>query len=375
MTILPGWLRPSAAPSILNADTPGGPWGGGGGGSSGGGNDGPRNPWSVPPGGRRGATPGPSALDEFLRKARGGGGGGGFGGLPGGQNPKQLWIIGTSVLVVLWLLITSVHQIDRGERAVVTYFGRYAGILEPGIRVTLPAPIAAVQKVDVQRFRTDTFPQGESKNLTLTGDQNIVDLSYSVRWNISDPRNYVFQLKDPQDTVRATVESAMRAVLATTKFQQAIGDGRIEIEAKVAALSQQILNEYQSGVSIQGVSINRATAPQQIVEAFNDVTAAQQDAAAALNNAQSYASQKIAQAQGAAAEFDQVYEQYRLAPDVTRRRLYYETMEAVLAKSDKTIVEAPGVVPYLPLDKARRAPEPQVEAPAAQSAPAAGAGR
>ncbi|HEX8556244.1 MAG TPA: SPFH domain-containing protein, partial [Sphingomonas sp.] len=181
----------------------------------------------------------------------------------------------------------------------------------------------------------------------------------------------VFQLKQPQETVRATVESAMRAVLATTRFQQAIGDGRIEIEARVAELSQQILDDYQSGVRIQGVSINRATAPQQIVEAFNDVTAAQQDAAAALNNAQSYSSQKIAQAQGAAAEFDQVYEQYRLAPDVTRRRLYYETMEAVLAKSDKTIIEAPGVVPYLPLDRARGAPEPQVE----PAAPAAGAAR
>jgi len=378
MTIMPRWLTRSAVPpqmlpQTLHAEPPKGPWGGGGGsgggdGSSGGGG-GPRNPWSVPPGGRRGAPQGPSALDEFLRRARGGGGGGGFPGLPGGANARTLWAIGAGILILAWLLVTSVHQIERGQRGVVTYFGRYAGILEPGIRLTLPAPIARVQKVDVQRFRTDNFPQGDGQNLTLTGDQNIVDLSYSVRWNITDPVAYVFQLKEPQATVRATVESAMRAVLANTTFQQAVGDGRVALEQRVLDLSQAILNSYRSGVSIQGVSIRQATAPVQIVDAFNDVIAAQQDATGNVNKAQSYASQKVAQAQGAAAAFDRVYAQYRLAPDVTRRRMYYETMEAVLAKSNKTVIEAPGVVPYLPLDRARTAPEPT------QPAVQAGAGR
>ena len=374
MTIVPRWLTRSAIlPQILHAETPKGPWGGsgdggsGGGGSGGGSGGGPRNPWSVPPGGRRGNPQGPSALDEFLRKARsGGGGGGGFPGLPGGANSRTLWAIGAAILILAWLLVTSVHQIERGQRGVVTYFGRYAGTLEPGIRLTLPAPIAGVQKVDVQRFRTDNFPQGDGQNLTLTGDQNIVDLSYSVRWNIADPVAYVFQMKAPQDTVRAAVESAMRAVLATTTFQQAVGDGRVAIEQRVLELSQQILDSYRSGVRIQGVSIRQATAPVQIVDAFNDVIAAQQDATANVNKAQSYASQKVAQAQGAAAAFDRVYEQYRLAPEVTRRRMYYETMEAVLAKSNKTVVEAPGVVPYLPLDRARGAAaepaQPQVQA-------------
>jgi len=375
MTIVPRWLTRSAIlPHILHAETPKGPWGGGGagdgGGSGSGGGSGPRNPWAVPPGGRRGAPQGPSALDEFLRRARGGGGGGGgFPGLPGGPNARTLWAIGAAILILAWLLVTSVHQIERGQRGVVSYLGRYAGVLEPGIRLTLPAPIARVQKVDVQRFRTDNFPQGDGQNLTLTGDQNIVDLSYSVRWNIADPVAYVYQLKEPQATVRATVESAMRAVLATTSFQQAVGDGRVAIENRVLDLSQAILNSYRSGVRIQGVSIRQATAPVQIVDAFNDVIAAQQDATGNVNKAQSYASQKVAQAQGAAAAFDRVYAQYALAPEVTRRRMYYETMEAVLAKSNKTVVEAPGVVPYLPLDRARAAAEP------AQPAAQAGAGR
>jgi membrane protease subunit HflK len=370
MKILPRWGK---RPIILTADNsdgagPKGPWGGGGSGGS----DGPRNPWSLPPVGRRGATK-PTALDEFLKKARGsggGGGGGGFPGLPAGANPRVLWAIGTALLVGAWLIFTSFHQIGPQQRGIVTYFGRYAGTLPPGIQLTPPAPIARVQTVDVQRFRTENFPRGDGVNLTLTGDQNIVDLTYSVRWNIENPRDYVFQLAEPEETVRAAAESAMRAVIATTTLDQALGAGRTTIEQRVAETTQSILNSYRSGVRIQGVSINRATAPQQIVDDFNKVTAAQQEAVGAVNKARSYAQQVVASAQGEAAAFDRVYEQYRLAPEVTRRRMYYETMEAVLAKSDKTIVETQNVVPYLPLQGAKRAPEPD-----AAPAPQAGAGQ
>ncbi len=378
MTILPRWGK---RPIILSADNadgsgPKGPWAGGGDGDSGG--EGPRNPWSLPPAGRRGAAK-PTALDEFLRKARGtgggGGGGGGFPGLPAGANPRVLWAIGTALLVAAWLIFTSFHQIGPQQRGVVTYFGRYAGTLSPGIQLTPPAPFARVQTVDVQRFRTENFPRGDGVNLTLTGDQNIVDLTYSVRWNIGDPRDYVFQLAQPEETVRAASESAMRAVIATTTLDQALGAGRTTIEQRVAETTQNILNSYRSGVRIQGVSINRAAAPQQIVDDFNKVTAAQQEAVGAVNKARSYAQQVVASAQGEAAAFDRVYEQYRLAPEVTRRRMYYETMEAVLAKSDKTIVEPQGVVPYLPIPGARRAAEPEVTAPAQGAAPQAGAGQ
>lgn len=367
MTILRRWLR---RPIILAADN-NGPWGGGDDSA------GPRNPWSVPPGGKRGAAK-PTALDEFLKKARVGGGGGGGGNgpnLPLGASARTLWLIGVTLLVGLWLLLTSFHQIGPQQRGVVTYFGKYSGMLEPGIRVTLPAPIVNVTKVDVEQVRTDEFPQDGGETV-LTGDQNIIDLAYTVRWRVSDPRNYVFEIKDPQETVRATAESAMRAVLATTRMNDAIGAGRGTIEARVAQVMQQILDSYQAGVRVQGVSIKQASPPAALVDDFNAVTAAQQEAVGNLNNARSYSQQVIARAQGEASAFDQVYAQYRLAPEVTRRRMYYETMEAVLARTDKTIVETPGgVVPYLPLDRTRRLTEPTQGAaaapPSSSPAPAA----
>ena len=352
MRKLTGWFR---RPPILAAETPKGPWGGSGEDSDGG----PRNPWAVPPGGRKPAAT-PTALDEFIRKARGSGGGGpgegpgggGFGGIPGAPGGRALWAIGAAILVGIWVLYTSIHPIGPQQRGVVTYFGRYTGILEPGIQITAPAPIASVRVLDVQKIRTENFPEGSGENLVLTGDQNIIDLSYSVRWDIANPRDFAFRLAEPQKTVRAAAESAMRAVIAETTLDQALGSGRTNIGQRVQELTQSILNEYHSGVRIQGVEIKQAAPPQQIVDDFNKVTAAQQRAVADVNQARSYAQQVVAKAQGEAAQFDKVYEQYRLAPEVTRRRMYYETMEAVLAKSDKTIVETPGVVPYLPLSKA-----------------------
>lgn len=384
MSILPRWARlpilrqSTGRPIILAADNSNGPWGGGdgdgAGGDGAGGGAGPRNPWAQPPGGRKpGAKP--TALDEFLKKARipNGGGAGGPGGgrpqLPIGANPRALWLIGVGVLVAIWVVFTSFHQIGPQQRGVVTFFGRYSGQLEPGIRLTLPAPFVSVTKVDVEQVRTDEFPREGGENV-LTGDQNIIDLAYTVRWRISNPRDYVFEIKDPQETVRATAESAMRAVLATTTLNEAIGAGRTTIEARVAQGMQEILDSYQSGVRVQGVSIKQAAAPASLIDDFNAVTAAQQQAVGDLNNARSYAQQVIARAQGEAAAFDKVYEQYRLAPEVTRRRMYYETMEAVLAKTDKTIVETPGVAPLLPLDRARRLTEPTAEAPAQPAQPA-----
>lgn len=370
MTILPAWLR---RPSILSIEAPKGPWGGGGNDGSGGGEGGPpRNPWATPPSGRKGGAK-PTALDEFLKRARGGGGGNGLGGggLPSGANARALWLIGVAIIVGVWILYTSVHPIGPQQRGVVTYFGRYAGTLDPGIRLTLPAPIAQVQKLDVQKIRTDDFPRDGDENV-LTGDSNIIDLAYSVRWDISSPKDFVFQIKNPEETVRATAESAMRAVLATTTLNDAIGAGRTVIEARVQGLMQQILNDYKSGVRVQGVSIKQASAPASLIDDFNAVTAAQQEAAGNLNNSRSYAQQVIARAQGEAASFDKVYEQYKLAPEVTRRRMYYETMEAVLANTDKTIVEPNGIAPFLPLDRAKRLPEP--EAPAT-AAPAQGGGQ
>ena len=383
-----GWR---ALAGVLRNDNPKGPWGGRGPSGSGSGSDGseggtggasgPRNPWAVPPSSPRPRHGPSSTLVEFLKRARGGGGGGGvggprFGGAPGG---RQLWMIGVGLVVAVWLIFTSFHAISPQQRGVVTLLGSYSGTLDPGIRMTLPAPFARVQTVDVQRIRTDDFPGGgaATENLMLTGDQNIIDLAYSVRWDIANPQNYVFEIARPEETVRAIAESAMRAVVADVTLDQAIGRGRTVIEARVQELMQQILDDYKTGVRVQGIAISKADPPAAVNDDFKAVSAAQQEAQANLNNARAYAQQVIARAGGEAAQFNKIYEQYRLSPEVTKRRLYYETMEAVLAKSNKTVIEAPGVTPYLPLPEARRAPPaPEPEVPATTPAPVQqGAGR
>ncbi|MFD1788351.1 protease modulator HflK [Sphingomonas floccifaciens] len=365
---------------ILRNEPPKSPWGGppsggdgNGGKGSGGPEGGPRNPWAFPPENRRPRAGGPSALDELLKRAKGGGGGGGFpgGGFPGGSLPaKRLWLIGVGVIAAIWLVVTSFQQIGPQERGVVTFFGKYSRVLEPGIHLVMPAPINSVTKVNVRAIREENFPtSGSGENLMLTGDQNIVDLGYQVRWNIANPQDFVFQIRDPESTVRATAESAMRAIVADVTLDQAIGRGRTVIEARVQQAMQQILDDYNSGIMVQGVAISKADPPAAVNDDFKAVSAAQQQAQANLNNARAYAQQVIARAQGESAKFDKIYEQYKAAPEVTRRRLYYETMEAVLAKSNKTIIEAQGVTPYLPLpEAARRLPEPA--APATTPAPA-----
>lgn len=367
MAIRFGW---PAWAGISRNDPPKSPWGNGGNGGSGdkGGGDGgsgggdPRNPWSFPPSGKRSRPGTASSLDEFIRRARKGGGG-----FPGAGGSPALWLLIIGALLLVWLGLTSVHQIGRRERGVATFLGSYTGTLQPGIRFTLPWPLTSVRKIDVDNFREENFPNGSGENLMLTGDQNIVDLTYYIRWNIRSAPDYAFQIAQPEQTVRATAEAAMRAVVATASLNDTIGAGRARIEAQVQQLLQQILDEYRSGIQVQGVAIRNASAPQAVDEDFKQVSAAQQQAQANLNDARAYAQQVLAQAQGEAAEFDKIYEQYRLAPEVTRRRLYYETMEAVLARSDKTIVEAPGVTPYLPLPGLRRPTEPAApETPARQ---------
>jgi membrane protease subunit HflK len=367
MSKLSGWFAPIGAMWNDGSNGGGGPWGGRGGGGSGGGGDGdgggkgPRNPWSQPPeGGRpRGNRPGagPTALDELLRRGRDrfGGAGGGGGGVPnfGG---KSMWLYGGIVLIALWLLLTSIHRIGPQERGVVMRLGSYSGTMGPGIGFSLPAPIDTVQKLDIEEIRTVDIgsTSAESENLMLTGDQNIIDLAYSVRWNMNDPALFLFQLAEPEETIREIAESAMREVIASVTLNDAIGSGRTAIEQQVAVRMQELLNDYRAGVRVQGVAIKQADPPAAVNDAFKQVSAAQQQALSYLNDARAYSQQLTAKAQGESAAFDKVYEEYRLAPEVTRRRMYYETMEEVLSKVDKTIVEAPGVTPYLALPEIQR---------------------
>lgn len=360
---------------IFRAERPRNPWGGsGGGGNNGSGDeptpapkpDGPRNPWTPPSGTPSGAqAPGPSALDQLLKRAGGGGGGGGGGGprrpaIPGAPSPRTLWGVGAALIVLAWLLLTSVHPIGPQQRGVVTVLGRYAGILDPGIRLTLPLPFAQVDKVDVSEIHSDNFPTSAgTENLMLTGDQNVVNVGYSVRWDIVDPQNYVFQIRQPEETVRDTAESAMRAIVATTTLDEVIGEGRGALGSRAQILMQRILDSYRSGVRIRSVAIRTSQQPEAVAEAFNAVTAAQQNAQSAINQSRGYASSVISRAQGEAASFDRIYAQYRLAPDVTRRRMYYDTMDQVLSHSDRTVLNAQGAVTYLPLPGGRTEPDPQ----------------
>jgi membrane protease subunit HflK len=323
------------------------PWGSGGSGGDGDGGQGPRNPWDQGPRKRR--TPGTSgnigSLDELLKRGRER-----FGGrIP--QDGRPFWFYGLSILLLVWIVFTSMHLIGPQERGVITRFGKYAGTLGPGMGFTFPLPIDRVQKIDVEAIRTADIGSTDPNvdNLILTGDENLVDMAYSVRWNISDPELYLFQIDEPDVTISEVAQSAMRAVVARIALTDAIGAGRGEIEQNVQQIMQRLLDGYGAGVRIQGIAIKQSDPPAAVNDAFKEVTAAQQDAQSYKNNAGAYALQLTAKAQGEAAAFDKVYAQYKLAPEVTRRRMYYETMEEVLAKVDKTIVEAPGVTTYLPL--------------------------
>jgi len=355
MTVISGW---GGRIRGLFADNKG-PWGqSGDGGGDPPNDDGPSGPWGEPQrrGRRTGLGAGNSALEDLLRRGRARFGGDG-GGLPGRPDRSVvLWaVLG---LVLLWLVFTSTHSISPSERGVVTQFGRYSRTLSPGVSFTLPSPIERVKKVDVESIRTIDLGSQSSEDLMLTGDQNLIDIAYSVRWNIRAPELYSFQLSDPDGTIKQVAESAMRAVIAQMTLRDAMGDKRGEIEARVTDAMQRVLDGYRSGIQIQGVAVQQADPPAQVNDAFKEVTAAQQDAKSYVNQANAYALQLTAKAQGEATAFDKVYEQYKAAPEVTRRRMYYETMEQVLSKVDKTIIEAPGVTPYLPLPQVQKS-QPQ----------------
>lgn len=331
---------------------------------------GPRNPWL--PGGGSEERPRRSANIEDIFRKRGPEGPRRTGG-PGGPNfrlPQRpgggSWLpIALGGVALLWLGVTSVHQVGPKEQGLVTTFGKYSTTLQPGLNPTLPWPFQNVEVTDVTSIRSVKIPDGGEERLILTGDQNLVDLSYLIRWNIKDLKQYRFQLADPDETIREVAEAAMRASAAEHNLDRVLsGAGRADIEQRVRSRMQGILDAYRSGVAVQGVEIDKTDPPERVVEAFKDVSAAQQDADAELNRAEAYAQQVLARAQGDAQSFNRIYEEYRMAPEVTRRRLYYETMESVLGKTNKTVIEPSGVTPYLALPELRAR---QQQRPAQQS--------
>lgn len=343
---------------------------------------GPRNPW-LPPSSPESEGPRRSANIEDIFKSRGpegprrksGPGGPSFR-LPPRRGGKSWFPIGIAGVLGLWVVVTSFHQVAPREQGIVTWFGgKYADTLSSGIHWTLPWPIQIVDIENVSLIRSERIPGDGEEKLILTGDQNLVDLSYLIRWNIKDLKNFRFRLFQPEQTIEAVAEAAMRASVAEQDLDSVLsGAGRAEIESRVRSRMQAILDGYGAGVAIQGVEIEKTDPPEQVVEAFKDVSAAQQDAETSVNSARAFAQRVLARAEGDAAAFDKIYAEYRLAPEVTRQRLYYETMESVLGKTDKTIVETDGVQTYLPLPEVNRRNRAGDAAPALAT-PAAPEGR
>jgi membrane protease subunit HflK len=401
-----------------------GPWGSPGGGGKGegdrGGDQGGRkgSPWG-PPGGRgpsddgRRPRPNPDRgpgkppikgpdFDELLRQI-GDRFRGGFGGGPGGRPRPGVLAAVAGAAFVAWAL-SGLYIVQPDEEAVVTRFGAYARSEGPGLRYHLPVPVEAVEKVSVTNLnRLDVGGSGTTdvpaESLMLTGDENIVDLNFSVQWRVSDAARYLFRLTDPDAAVKMTAESAMREVVGKTPLQSILTTGRGQVQTQAAELMQRTLDSWGAGVSIVEVQIRTANPPQEVIAAFREVANAGQDAEAAINEAntyrnrvineakgdaaritqaaQAYREQVVREADGEADRFSSILTEYRRAPAVTRQRLYTETMERILRNSNKVVVDTPagGTAPIvLPPDllRGRAAPAP---APAAQPAPAAEAAR
>ncbi|MDB5448634.1 MAG: hflK [Phenylobacterium sp.] len=330
--------------------------------------------------------------------------GGFFGGPGGGVRPRAIGVV-AAVLVLLWGL-SGFYIIQPNEEAVVTTFGAYSRSEGSGLRYHLPAPIERVEKVAVTSLnRIDIGGTADAdvpqESLMLTGDENIINLDFSVTWRVADARLYVFGTRNPDEAVKAVAESAMREVVGKMPLQQILTRGRGQVQIQAAELMQKTLDSWGAGVNIVEVQIRSANPPQEVVAAFREVANAGQDAESAVNEAntyrnrvineakgdaakivqsgQGYREQAMREAVGEAARFNQIYGEYRRAPGVTRERLYLETMERVLNRSNKVIIGGKGVTApvILPSDVFQRksaAPPDQGQGsqaqPQAQAAPA-----
>jgi len=366
----------------------GGPWG-----------SGPRGPWGSgqQPGGpgRNGGGNQPPDLEDLIRRGQdklknvlpGSGNFGARGGL-----------ILLFAAIVIWLL-SGFYRVNTDEQGIVLRFGKFVQTTQPGLNYHLPYPIETAltprvtfeNKIDIG-FRTqEDFRRGTvtrdvmEESLILTGDENIVDVDFSVFWIINNAGRYLFNLQNPEATIKAVAESSMREVVGRAQIQPILTGARAATEQEVLKLMQKILDGYQAGVTVTRVQMQKVDPPQQVIDAFRDVQAARADAERLQNEAQTYANRvvpeargdasrilqnaeayrerTVVEARGQAARFDAIYAEYKLAPEVTRRRMYLETMERVLGGIDKVILDpsnrGSNVIPYLPLDQLLRQQAPQ----------------
>ena len=363
----------------------GGPWG-----------SGPRGPWSSGPQSPGGSKP--PDLEELLRRSqdrlRSM--------LPGNLGGRGIALIALAA-VVLWGF-SGFFRVEPDELGVVLRFGKFTREVVPGLNYHLPYPIETaltppalrINKIDIGMRPVEDVRRGTSvrevpeESLMLTGDENIVDVDFSVFWKVkpSAVGDYLFNIQNPEGTVKAVAEASMREIVGRSTLQPILTGARQTTETAVQDLMQKTLDRYGAGIQVQQVQLQKVDPPAQVIDAFRDVQAARSDLERAQNEAQTYANrivpeargraakitqdaeayreQTVAEATGQTSRFLQVYDQYKKAPDVTRERMYLETMERVLGGSDKTIIDTgpqpgPGVVPYLPLTelpRTRQTPAP-----------------
>ncbi len=375
----------------------GGPWGGSGGG---------KGPWGSGP-----QQQGPSNpdLEEMLRRGqdrlrRV---------LPGGNMGGKGFALLAVAALALWGA-SGFFRVDPDELGVVLRFGKEVREVQPGLNYHLPYPIETaltpkalrVNKIDIGMRQVDTGSRGgpvarevPEESLMLTGDENIVDVNFSVFWKVKPTGvgQYLFNIQHPAGTVKAVAESAMREVIGRSDIQPILTGARQVTETAVQDLMQKTLDSYGAGIVITQVQLQKVDPPKQVIDAFRDVQAARIDLDRSVNEAQTYANrvipeargnvakitqaaeayreQTVAEATGEAARFVKIYDQYKKAPGVTRQRMYLETMERILGSSDKVIMDTSqggsGVVPYLPLRELSRSPA-QEPAPRSSTPPQSG---
>jgi len=363
----------------------GGPWGGGGGGGGpwggGGGGNGGGNPWQGR--GDRGGMNPPPDLEELLRRSQerlrrmmpGG-----FGGLRG------LWLLGAAILF-FWGF-SGFYIVQPDQQGVELLFGKYVKTTQPGVNYWFPTPIGTVIRPNVTQTNQITVGfRGSPPNIRevpqeshiLSGDQNIVDIQFVVQWRVSDAGQYLFNIRDPEGTVKIAAESALREVVGSNQLTAVITNQRDELAQQARELLQGIMDSYQAGVTILDLRIQKADPPKEVIDAFNDVQRAKQDAERLENEAFAYRNdiiprakgeaarmvqnatadkeRLIKEAEGQAARFTAFYQTYVANRDITARRMYLEAMQEVLSKADKVIMDTKGgsgVVPYLPLPELQR---------------------
>jgi membrane protease subunit HflK len=362
------------------------------------------DPW----GGRR-KKQGPPDLDEVLRKLQQKISGlfGGKGGSVGGGAPKSSLpgIIGLVVVILaIWIALDSVYIIQPAERGIVLRFGKYVDTLQPGPSVRLPRPIEQVIRVDVDQIRTvEVGYRSEGRQQVavlgeasmLTQDENIVDVKLAIQYKVKSPEDYLFHDRDPDVTIRDATESAIREVVGKNKMDFVLKEGRSEVAARTKELLQTILDRYNNGLLVTSVNLQDAQPPEQVQEAFLDAIRAREDQDRLINEAEAYANEVIPKARGGAARitedanaykakiiataegdasrFSQILQEYQKAPEVTRKRMYLETLETVLSNTSKVLVDVDkgSNLLYLPLDKIMQRPAPEQAAPAAAQPSAA----